>query len=145
MYTYVATALVAAAAASFGTWQVQNWRYGSLEKNRVDQVLADTRTDAASNIRKADNIIAAQNKATMRAVAAQRDADSARAERDRLLDATYEFTQAASRDLQTCTQRIATLGVVFNQCGEALEGMARKADAHAIDAQKLDEAWPVSE
>lgn len=145
MYTYVATAIAAALVASIGTWQVQNWRYGSLEKDRVEQTLADTRTDAASNIRKADNIIAAQNKATARLAAAQLDAHTVRTERDGLRDAADGFVEGARRDLQTCTERITTLRVVFDQCGEALEGMARKADAHAIDAQKLSDAWPVSE
>ncbi|UZZ64508.1 hypothetical protein [Curvibacter phage PCA1] len=145
MYTYVATAIAAALVASVGTWQVQNWRYGSLEKNRVDQILADTRTDAASNIRKADNIIAAQNKAVARAVAAQLDADGARSERYRLRDTTDTFVEGARGDFKACSERINTLRVVFDQCGEALEGVARKADAHAIDAQKLSDAWPTSE
>lgn len=145
MYTYVATGLIAALFASVGTWQIQNWRYGSLEKERVEQTLADTRTDAASNIRKADNIIVAQNKAVARTIAAQRDADSARAERDRLRDATDQFVQGASGDLKTCSERITTLGDVFDQCGIALEEIARKADAHAIDAQKLSDAWPTAQ
>lgn len=36
IYTHVAAALVSAAVASTGAWQVQNWRYESKEAARVE-------------------------------------------------------------------------------------------------------------
>lgn len=37
LYTYAATALVAAAVAATGAWQVQAWRYGAKEAQRLEQ------------------------------------------------------------------------------------------------------------
>lgn len=37
LYTYAATALVAAAVAATGAWQVQAWRYGAKEGQRMEQ------------------------------------------------------------------------------------------------------------
>ena len=38
LYTYIAAALIAAAALSgFGTWKVQDWRYAEKENERLEQ------------------------------------------------------------------------------------------------------------
>lgn len=44
LYTYAATALVAAALASAGTWRVQEWRWGAREAQRLQ---ADQQAEAA--------------------------------------------------------------------------------------------------
>jgi len=36
MYTYLATALIAAAMAAFGTWRVEEWRYAAMERDRIE-------------------------------------------------------------------------------------------------------------
>lgn len=41
MYVYVIVALASAAAASVGTWQVQNWRYGAIERDRLEMQAKD--------------------------------------------------------------------------------------------------------
>ena len=41
MYVYVFVALASAAVASVGTWQVQNWRYGSIERDRLEMQAKD--------------------------------------------------------------------------------------------------------
>ncbi len=49
LYTYVATALVAAALASAGTWRVQEWRYGAQAAKRLEaqaQAQAAQQSDA---------------------------------------------------------------------------------------------------
>ncbi|KAB2906629.1 MAG: hypothetical protein F9K35_00700 [Burkholderiaceae bacterium] len=49
LYTYVATAILAAALSAWGTWSVQAWRYGAKEAKRlqVAQVAEEARqTDA---------------------------------------------------------------------------------------------------
>lgn len=35
LYTYGATALIAAALAAGGAWKVQNWRFAAIERDRV--------------------------------------------------------------------------------------------------------------
>lgn len=37
MYAYAVTALVAATFAAAGTWQIQDWRFGAKEKERLEQ------------------------------------------------------------------------------------------------------------
>lgn len=49
IYTYIATALVAAGAAALGAWQVQEWRYGAQEAERLEMV-------AKEQFRRADRI-----------------------------------------------------------------------------------------
>lgn len=41
MYTYAATALVAAVLAAAGTWQVQDWRYEAREADRLREEAKD--------------------------------------------------------------------------------------------------------
>lgn len=43
MYTYAATALLAAAIAATGTWKIEEWRYGAKEKARAEQELVNVR------------------------------------------------------------------------------------------------------
>lgn len=43
MYTYVATAILSMALAATGAWQVQNWRYGSKETERLKLVAEQLR------------------------------------------------------------------------------------------------------
>ena len=49
IYTHLAAALIAASAAAFGTWQIQEWRYGSKEAERLEAVARD-RMRAEKNI-----------------------------------------------------------------------------------------------
>lgn len=64
IYTHAAAAIVAAALAAAGTWQVQNWRYGAKEADRL-QLVAEQARHAA---RSADAAAAAHeaDKATLR-------------------------------------------------------------------------------
>ena len=41
MYTYVITAIAAAAIAAAGTWNVQSWRYAAKDKARLEQIKKD--------------------------------------------------------------------------------------------------------
>lgn len=43
LYTYAATAIVAAALGATGAWKVQGWRAGALEKERVEAVAEQRR------------------------------------------------------------------------------------------------------
>lgn len=49
IYTHLAAALIAASAAAFGTWQIQEWRYGAKESERLEEVARD-RMRAEKNI-----------------------------------------------------------------------------------------------
>lgn len=43
IYTYLATAVIAALMASAGTWKVQSWRFDSMEKERLESIERDRR------------------------------------------------------------------------------------------------------
>jgi hypothetical protein len=49
IYTHLAAALVAGAVAAGGAWQVQEWRYGAKEADRLEEVARD-RMRAEKNI-----------------------------------------------------------------------------------------------
>lgn len=48
IYTYAATALVAAALAASGAWQVQGWRFDSRDKQRIEAEAEKRRNDEKS-------------------------------------------------------------------------------------------------
>jgi hypothetical protein len=59
LYTPAAAALIAAALAATGAWQVQNWRYGAKEAERLQLVAEQARAsiraaDAAATRHEAD-------------------------------------------------------------------------------------------
>ena len=73
------------AAMGFGAaWQIQSWRYTSKEADREQQQLEQVQQSAAASIRRADNVIAAQNAANARSVVLGRDRDRAYLELERL-------------------------------------------------------------
>jgi hypothetical protein len=61
-----------------------------------------------------------------------------RVEADRATTAIVTATCPAVRDYAT------TSTSVFGKCTVALEGMARLADGHAVDAKALRDAWPTT-
>ena len=85
----------------------------------------------------------AERRAAERSQTAQRAAAGARSELDRLRNAQRAAATAAT----TCpaiSQRADALDTVFGSCTAALVELGRAADAHAADAARLSEAWPVS-
>lgn len=142
IYTHVAAALLAAAIAATGAWKVQDWRYGAKEMERVEQELNDERVRAATQIRREEAVIAAQNQAQARARSLRMDADGARAAADGLRVATAEALRSAAASHAACTERADSLGKLLVTVEEAGRNMAAIADGHANDAQTLMDAWP---
>ena len=61
IYSHLAAAALAAALACAGTWQVQDWRYGSREEDRLEGVRESTRMaakvgDVAATKHEADKV-----------------------------------------------------------------------------------------
>jgi hypothetical protein len=137
MNIQLAIAGVIAAASFGGAWAIQDWRYGAKEKERVEEELAQVQADAATAIRRADNIIVAQNEATAlerslrRSVAANRDALV------RLSDAAEAALGTAAASHSACLDRAAAFKEVFGQCSREYVGLGEKADRHAIDIRAL--------
>ena len=147
VYTHVAAAIVAAAAAATGAWQVQNWRYtGQIARIQSEQAeaVADARQAA---INEATRLQAQKDQALHEAAQqAQRNAAAAAAARRESDGLRVELTEARLRmSSSTCASvrdHAAALSGVFDQCVGRLEGVARQADGHALDARTLMQAWP---
>jgi len=147
MYTHAAAALVAAVIAATGAWQVQGWRLGGqiarMQASQA-QALADARQDAINETTRQQ----AQKDQALHEAAqqAQRNAAAAAAARRESDGLRVELTEARLRmSTSTCASvrdHAATLSGVFDQCVGTLEGMARQADGHALDARTLMQAWP---
>lgn len=140
IYAGIMAATFAAGASS--AWWLQELRMDSKEKQHVEQVLADERSAAKTAIRRAESVIEAGNKATARLVAARAAAAAADAELDGLRSDTANYLQGARASLDACTERADTLGGLFDSSAGAYKDLAGKAARHAVDVQKLQDAWP---
>ena len=130
------------AATGFGAaWKIQDRRFDAKEKAHAEQKLAQIQHNAAASIRRADNVIAAQNAATARSVAIRRDRDSAYAELDRLRD-TLRTMPGAGDTTTACADRTDPARELFADCAAQLTDMAGKADRINSDRQTLIDAWP---
>lgn len=147
IYTHAAAAIAGAAIAFGGAWQLQNWRYtgqiARIEANH-SQALADARQSA---IDEATRLQAQKDEALREAaLQAQRNAAAAAAARRESDGLRVELTEARLRmSGSTCASvrdHAATLNAVLNQCVGTLEGMAGKADGHALDTRTLIRSWP---
>lgn len=136
-------AMAAIAAALFGSgWTAQGWHRDSLEKDRVEQQfqedLAVAQADAASDVRRLDRVIEAQNAATVRATGMRSAVADLRLERDGLRD---ELAQAKARlpgqDHQACLDRATSLSRVFEACTGRYSEVAERAERHISDIQSL--------
>ena len=123
-------------------WTINGWRYQSKEKERVEQDLANIRSSAAATIRRADNVIAAQNAEAVRMVLLRNAAAGSRAALLGLSDAAEQALRDAASSHDACRIRADALGDVFRSCAEVLQGVAEKADRHVSDKQTLIEAFP---
>ena len=141
----IIAAVIAATAfaGGFGTaWKIQAGNINAKEAAHAKQELANVQQSAASDIRRLDNAITAQNAATTRTVALRRDRDSALTELGRLRNAVNSAVQTANTDPVACPERAAALGDVLTELGRAGAELAEKADRHASDVKTLTEAWP---
>ena len=142
MYTYVATALIAASLAATGAWKVQEWRFDAKEKERAEQQLESERNAATAAIRRSEAIIEAQNEAQSRLRRLRLDADGARAALVGLSNATDQALRDAAASHDACTVRAAAFSQLLNQCGAAYQELGAVADRHASDVQTIMAAWP---
>jgi hypothetical protein len=139
-------AIVAAMAAA-GAWTVQGWR--------ADAALAELRTEYATaqfqaleeahaqTIRLQEKADAAARKSAARQSALANDVAAARSELERLRD-ELAATRSHLPDASCSSVRdyAATANELFGVCADRLEGLAGKAQGHAIDSLNLQQAWP---
>ena len=137
----IITALIAAAGFGAG-WQIQAWRQNEKEKDHAEQELANVRQSAASAIRRADNVIDAQNAANTRSVVLHRDLGAAVSELARLRAQLATPMPGTQTTTDACVERADTARELLAACATDLQELAGKADRHASDALMLQQAWP---
>lgn len=149
VYTHLAAAIVGAAIAAVGAWQVQGWRYGEQIANINSEHARQSEASAKSALRMTEhyreNADAAVRKAEERLAQNKRDADRLRGELDGLrgdLASVPERITSATRE--AVNQYANTASVVFDQCSRRYSEMAENAQGHAATVQLLMEAWPHS-
>jgi len=131
------------AAASFGTaWRIQDWRFDAKEKAHAEQKLAQVQLSAAASIRRADNVIEAQNQSAARSAALRRDLDGARTELDRLRIALARTVPRASATGDACAVPADPARELLATCATELVEMGGVADRINSDRQTLIDAWP---
>jgi hypothetical protein len=147
LYTYAATALVAAALGGAGAWQVQNWRHGEkLEAIRADvqeQVRMAEQAARAKEQTLNTKINEARNAATKRETTLRTDLAAAGRTADGLRSALYSFSsKLPSATPDACRSDAAALAELLADVERAGRDMAAAAQGHASDSLMYQEAWP---
>ena len=147
IWTHTAAALLGAAIAAAGAWQVQSWRYtgqiNEMKAAQAEAVNTATREARAQESKRFQGVQDAQAAAQTRAQAARRDADAARSELDRLRnDIAATRGGVPGESTAACAQRADAGADLLAQCAAAYSDLAAVADRHASDARTLIEAWP---
>lgn len=144
--TLIACAISAALAAA-GTWAFEDARHrAELGEIRLDQSTAVLQ--AQTQARAAEQSITkrymeALNAAQTRTTQLRTDADSARAESDRLREqAAGAARRIANAPPAAVAEYAAAATELLDQCQRSYQGLAAAADGHASDVRTLIEAWP---
>lgn len=147
LYTHIAAALIGAAIATTGAWQVQSWRYGeqiaSMKQaaseattKAVKDAMAKTLTDQK---RKDDALIESNKRAQKNAVAAANASTAVNGLRNELATARSDLSKAT---VEAVRNYAATCSSILGTMAESGAGIAAKADGHSSDSVMLEAAWP---
>lgn len=141
--------LAAASLAAAGTWAFEDARHrADLAELRLDQSTAALQAHATARAaeqsitrRYEESLNAAQTRqATLRA-----DADSARAESERLREQTADAGRRLAAAPPAAVIEYATAaGELLAECSRSYQSLAAAADGHASDVRTLIDAWPRS-
>ena len=146
IWTHTAAALLGAAIAAAGAWQVQSWRYtgqiNEMKAAQAEAVNTATREARAQESRRYQEIQNAQAKSAQRAADARRASDAARTAGDGLRDDIAAGLRASEESAAACHQHAASVSRLLSQCEADYRGMATAAQGHAGDVMLLLDAWP---
>ncbi|MDD0814298.1 hypothetical protein PSQ39_06610 [Curvibacter sp. HBC28] len=141
------TSLAAATLAAAGAWAFEDARHrAALAELRLDQSTAALQAQATA--RAAEQSITrkyteALNAAQTRQATLRADADSARAESERLREQTADAGRRLAAAPPAAVLEYATAtGELLAECSRSYQGLAAAADGHASDVRTLIDAWP---
>lgn len=144
--TLIACAISAALAAA-GTWAFEDARHrAELGEIRLEHSTAELR--AQTQARAAEQSITrryqeALNAAQTRQITLRADADSARAESDRLREQSADAARRiAAAPAPAVAEYASAVGELLADCSRRYQELGAKADGHAADVRTLIDAWP---
>lgn len=143
---YIIAAVIGAASAGMGAWQVQGWRYGvqisEIEANHAKAVQDSIEAANTKQQEITDGYIKALNDARSREADLRRDvaaaSDAANSLRKQAADAAR---QLASHTPATVVIYATAASELLAECSAEYQRLAEKADGHAADVKTLIEAW----
>ena len=135
-------AAVIAAIGFGGGWTIQSWRYGAKEAKNAEQKLVHIQQSAAADIRRLDNVVSAQNQASVRSVGLRIALDGALNELDRLRVIVSNTVPSTCDATSTGTHRATATSELFLECAAAFTELGGKAARHASDLKTLMDSWP---
>lgn len=135
LYTHIAAAIVSAALAAWGTWQVQGWRYTS-QIAKIQEAHAELLQKAEQAARDREQTLSvfrqqAEEKYVQEKTRAAAAASRARTELDGLRDALYAARTVLGQNAGTAGRADGPArleGELLGQCASALVGVAAEAD-----------------
>jgi uncharacterized protein HemX len=144
IYIRIAIAIILALAlAAFG-WKAYHMGMTAVQAEWNAANLKAEAAARATEQQRAQAVQKAQNEHTQNIQIARRDADDARSQLDGLQSFLEErrSNNTSSEPATATDKRTAAVGDVLQQCGQAYQELARRADGHAIDVKLLLNAWP---
>lgn len=147
LYTYAATAVVAAALGFAGGWKTQGWRFGEQIAD-IERASAEASAKAQAAARAAEQSFAlqlqkAQDESAKRETKLRADVADARRSVDGLRGTLYNFRASLPNAAPAAViARADTTAELLGTCADEYRSVAEAADRIASDRQTLIEAWP---
>lgn len=140
LWIYAAIAAVIFALGGTSAWKVQAWRITNIKNEHTQAIAVATAKVAAAESAYQSKLIEAQNAKSKRQVVIQAAATGANSALYSLRGTTSKYI--AKDSTSACNVRTETVAAVFDNCTEALAGLAATADRLENDRQLLLESWP---
>lgn len=139
--TLISAAL--AAAIGFGSaWKLQQGNFDHAENERLAQAQSQERELHATEQKRVNQVLDAQNNAKLRESKLRLDAATAESAADSLRAQSTGALLAARADHNACIERTIAFDLVLAQCVAEYQHLGDVADRHASDIQMMQEAWP---
>lgn len=143
--TIIAAAVSAALAGSVGfgaAWTLQGRSIDALKLEAKDERIAQQRAARAAIERATENVRKAQESASNRIAALNRELAAVGTERDRLRDSSAAAVRTAADSPAACASIVAAYRDILAESSGFIQEMARDADECSVERQALSDAWP---
>lgn len=143
--TTLASAVLAGVSGFGIAWKLQGANITELKEDYAQQLLVNERANAATAIRRVDQVMAAQNAANVRADSLRADANSSRAALIGLSNATERALSNAAASHNACLVTATANSELLNLCSSRYRELGETSDRHVSDLKTLTESWPTGD